>query len=437
MARKPNILFIFSDQQHWQALGLRDASFDTPNLDRLAGESVVFKNAFCATPQCSPSRASMLTGLYPSKTGVIGNVGKAGGEPLKTRTIGAMLQDAGYRTGYFGKWHLGKEPKGVAGWDEDLGVTGDEIRDDPEVTRRALDFLARNGKGDEPFALFLSYDNPHDVYHFNREKDPTPKDPAELPETWHRKDLSTTPSVQRQFLAEDQGRRIAGAEAPAWQRYREIYREKTRLYDREVGPVLGALERDGLLEDTLIVATSDHGDMDGHQGLIFKGPFMYEHMVRVPLMFRVPGAGQGRVTGERQFLTSNVDLVPTLLEFAGAGSSGGDGMSLRPLLTGEGDLPQRDFVIGQYYSKQQWVNPLRMIRTDRYKYNLYRVHGEELYDLEQDPCELHNAADDPRYADMKARLAAALEQWMRENDDPFHTQHPTTRSGEPLTVSEE
>jgi arylsulfatase A-like enzyme len=433
VAEQPNILFIFSDQQHWEAVGFRDASFRTPNLDRLASESTVFENAFCTTPQCSPSRASMLTGLYPSKTGVIGNVGMAGGDPLRTETVGAMLQKAGYRTGYFGKWHLGKERAGVAGWDEDLGVTGPETRGDAEVTRRALDFLSRNGKDGPPFALFLSYDNPHDVYLYRKETNPAPVGPVALPETWHEKDLSTTPPVQRQFMAEDQGRHIAGAEPQAWQWYRKFYREKVRLYDREVGRVLGALDDLGLVEETLVVATSDHGDMDGQQGLILKGPFMYDHLVRVPLMIRLPaGLRAARVPPTSEFLSSNVDLVPTLMDFALGGVQNTDGVSLRPFLTGDGTVPQRGEVIGQYYSKQQWVNPIRMIRTHRHKYNLYRVHGEELYDLEDDPCEIHNVADDPRYQGTKADLANALEEWMQEHDDPFHGQDPSTRAGEPL-----
>ena len=93
---KPNIIFIFSDQQHWQAVGFEDDSFDTPSLDNLASNGTVFCNSFCTTPQCSPSRSSMLTGFYPSKTGVLGNIGAAGGSPLEMATIGKMLQDEGY-----------------------------------------------------------------------------------------------------------------------------------------------------------------------------------------------------------------------------------------------------------------------------------------------------------------------------------------------------
>ncbi len=210
---KPNILFIFSDQQHWQAVGFEDPSFQTPNLDRLASEGTVFINSFCTTPQCPPSRSSLMTGLYPSKTGVLGNIGAAGGNPLQMRTIGAMLQEAGYRTVYFGKWHLGKDPVGTAGWDENFGVTGPETTDDREVTRHALDFLRQAGCTDKPFALFLSYNNPHDIYHFNSESDHTPNHTVGLPSTWHGKDPATVPCVQQQFMTEDQGKVIVNAEA--------------------------------------------------------------------------------------------------------------------------------------------------------------------------------------------------------------------------------
>ncbi len=433
MTNRPNILFIFSDQQHWQAVGFEDASFQTPNLDRLASEGTVFTNSFCTTPQCSPSRSSIMTGLYPSKTGVLGNIGAAGGDSLQTPTIGAALQKAGYRTAYFGKWHLGKDPVGIAGWDEDFGVTGPESTDDHEVTRRAIEFLASNRDGDRPFALFLSYNNPHDIYHFDRECDPMPANPIGLPETWHKKDLSTVPAVQSQFMREDQGRVIVDAEFTAWQRYREIYREKVKLYDEEVGKVLTALDRESLADETLVVATSDHGDMDAQHRLIYKGPFMYEHMVHVPLILRLPANERTGAPAAVDFATVNVDLVPTLTDFAEVKTPQTDGVSLKPFLIGEGDVPKREFVVGQYYSKQQWVNPIRMVRTGSWKYNCYRTHGEELYNLETDPEELANCALDDQHELIKADMAGKLKRWIAEHDDLFNTQNPTTRTGEALT----
>ncbi len=344
-----------------------------------------------------------------------------------------MLQAEGYYTAYFGKWHLGKDPVGTAGWNEDFGVTGPETTDDTEVTRRALTFLEQRSSAEQPFALFLSYNNPHDIYRFGRETNPVPKEAMGLPVTWHNKDLSAVPAVQEQFMSQDQGKVIVNAEPPAWERYRELYREKVKLYDDEVGNILAALADNGSSETTLVVATSDHGDMDAQHRLIYKGPFMYEHMMRVPLVVRLPASLQRDKTPHAvDFLSVNVDLVPTLADLAGIAMPRTDGVSLKPFLTGEARPPQREFVIGQYYSKQKWVNPIRMIRKKGYKYNLCRTHGEELYDLENDPSEIVNIALDEKHAKAKADLAAKLERWMRQHDDPFNSQNPTTPDGEAL-----
>lgn len=433
MNEKPNILFIFSDQQHWQAMGFEDATFNSPNLDRVASEGTVFTESFCTTPQCSPSRSSMMTGLYPSKTGVIGNIGQAGGTPLKTSTIGVYLQNAGYRTAYYGKWHLGKDPLGIAGWDDDFGVTGPETGNDTEVTHRAIKFLQKQQNKNQPFALFLSYKDPHDIYHFSREVDPKPSASIELPLSWQLKDFSTVPEVQSQFMREDQGKVMNHATPKAWERYRELYREKVKLYDDEVGKVLKSLENIGKAGSTLLMLTSDHGDMDTHHRLIYKGPFMYEQMMRVPMIIRLPGYEKLSLAPRTlDFPTVNVDIAPTIADFAGITLKNTDGLSLKSLLTGQGKIPQRDFIIGEYFSKQQWINPIRMIRDKKFKYNLYAKNGEELYDMKNDPSEIHNLAKNESYQEEKAKMVAKLEAWMQLNADPFPSQSPTTRDGKPI-----
>ena len=140
---------------------------------------------------------------------------------------------------------------------------------------------------------------------FNRETNPTPKGTIGLPRTWHGKDLGTVPSVQKQFMTEDQGKVIVDAEGPAWERYREIYREKVKLYDEEVGKVLTGIEDNDMLERTFVIATSDHGDMDGQHSLIYKGPFMYEHMMRVPLIIRPPATVGTKAPATLDFHTVN------------------------------------------------------------------------------------------------------------------------------------
>lgn len=427
---KPNILVIFSDQQHWRAMGCEESFFNTPNLDAFAKDSVVFGRSFCSTPQCSPSRSSLLTGLYPSKTGVMGNMGAAGGTPLNQQTIGAMLQKAGYRTGYFGKWHLGNKAVATAGWD---GGYVPKIND-PATTEAGLEFLAKTGKPGQPFALFLSYNNPHDIYNFTRHKVADDAGDIPLPKSWAAEDFDTKPTVHEQFMTDDQGKAIHGKKEALWRQYRDCYRAKTALYDGHVGKVLAELRKRGLLESTIVIVTSDHGDMDAHHRLIYKGPFMYDQMVRVPLMIRVPkafgGVGVRRV---EDMDVVNVDIVPTILDFCGLAPITCDGLSLKPALTGASGQCKREFVISQYYSKQRWVNPIRMIRTTQFKYNRYIRHGEELYDLVNDPDEIVNLADDPKYAKVKADLAGKLDAWIKRNNDPFDSLKSTTRRGLPLS----
>lgn len=429
----PNILFIFSDQQHGDALGLVDPFFDTPALDALARESAYFPCAFCTTPQCSPSRSSIMTGLYPTRTGVYGNIGMAGGNPLNRRTIGAHLHDHGYTTAYFGKWHLGKNISATEGWDEDFGVTGREERNDSEVTERAIRYLGQQAQGDKPFALFLSYLDPHDIYGFKRHS--MESDPADisLPSSWRDETFSGKPSVQKQFMTEDQGTAIWDEPRDEWLRYRDCYRSKVRLFDSHAGRVMDAMKRFGLWESTIFVVTSDHGDMDTHHRLIFKGPFMYEQMMKVPLMIRVPSSCGGKtpsVIDEMDVV--NVDLYPTLLDLCGIPHSGTDGLSLAPILTGRPGQVQRDFVVGEYYSKQRWVNPIRMVRTRSFKYTRYRKFGEELYDLVNDPHEIINLFSDRGYGSVLGEMRVMLDEWIMCQNDPFKTLIPTSRNGYPL-----
>ncbi len=423
---RPNILLIFSDQQHWHAMGLLDPFFDTPHLDALAKESVVFENSFCTTPQCSPSRSSLLTGFYPSKTGVFGNVGAAGGERLAQETIGFELQSAGYRTGYSGKWHLGNREIATKGWDMSNLKTNDTLAES-----QALAFLRQSGGSAKPFALFVSIHNPHDIYHFERHHmQPTDKK-VPLPESWDRETLDNKPSVQKQFMQEDQGKVIWGKDRKVWEKYRDCYRTKAALYDANVGVIIGELKKQGLWDNTVIIVTSDHGDMDANNKLIYKGPFMYEHMVRIPLMIRIPGKFRG--IGARRITDMdvvNVDIAPSIRDLCGLSNIACDGISLAPLLTNSGKQSKREFVIGQYYSKQKWVNPIRMIRTRDFKFVRYIRHGEELYDLKNDPHEVKNLASDPRYANVKADLSHKLDRWIKDNNDPFYSLKTTTRSGE-------
>jgi len=425
---KPNILLIFSDQQHWQAMGFMDPFFDTPNQDKLAKESMVFERSFCTTPQCSPSRSSLLTGFYPSTTEVMGNVGAAGGNPLAQPTLGKELQDAGYQTGYFGKWHLGNKEVAGAGWDKKFLKANDA-----KAEKYAVDFLKNLSTPQKPFALFVSLRNPHDIYYYKRHEPQSPVDDVPMPPSWEGETFAGKPSIQKQFMEQDQGKVIVGKPRGEWQKYRDCYRSKNKLYDRNVGVILDELKRQDQLENTIVILTSDHGDMDAQHKLIFKGPFMYEHMMRIPLMIRVPRK-LAKVAPRRvkDIDVVNVDIAPTIREFCGLPAKKSDGMSLVPLFTGSKDYKPREYVIGQYYSKQRWVNPIRMIRTRDFKLNRHIRWGDELYDLKNDPHELKNLAKNPKYAAIKADLAKKLDKWIADHKDPFYSLQPTSRKGEKL-----
>ncbi len=441
--KKPNIVLIFSDQQHWHAMGFLDDYFESPNLDEFSKESTVFSQAYCSTPQCSPSRSTLLTGYFPSKTGTIGNIGNAGGNDLQMDTIGKILQEAGYYTGYFGKWHLGKDDNGCDGWDEKLFIRGDWVA--TFKAKRFLKHLKKNKPENKPFALVFSTINPHDIYRW-RENRLWFKDTDEipLPESWHHPNYAEKPAVQKKFLTEDQGKQLHQKSKKQWKRYRDQYKKCVKKYDKKVGKILDRLKKIGEYDNSVIFITSDHGDMDAHNRQLFKGPFMYDHLMRIPLMVRVPKKFGG-VTDQRtenDVMTVNTDIVPTILDFAGVEHPRKEnchGKSLYPHLVEDSEKQAvselddgEEFVVCQYYSKQKWVNPIRTIRTREWKYNKY-LHGEEeLYDMKNDPDEIHNLASDPQYEQEKAHLREKLYAWIEEHEDPFFEQTVTDRKGRVL-----
>jgi arylsulfatase A-like enzyme len=437
---RPNILVITSDQQHWQAYGAADPFFDTPEIDRLARSSTVFQSAFCTTPQCSPSRASIYTGLYPHRTGVISNVGfldldgqRIGGLPTHFETIGSRLKTAGYHTAYFGKWHL-ENTEHFARHFDTAQLDGDPREG---ATNEALSYLnLRAAQPETPFALFVNYVNPHDIYDFKPLAEAGQFPPVTMPvprfASW-REDFSGKPAPQKLFMMEDHGKCLWGQPDVHWESYRLFYRERCRLLDVEIGRLLGQVEKLGLADNTVVVFASDHGDMDTHHRMVLKGPFMYEHMVRVPLMIRMPAALGGAPPRSVDEFAQLTDLLPTLCGLAGASSPETDGVSLVPFLTGARHTPRRNYVIAQYFTKYKWVVPIRMLRTRDFKYTRYVDQGEELYDLRNDPEEMVNLAADAGYQQPKRDLAAELDRWMTAHGDTaFNTYWTTDRENRRL-----
>jgi arylsulfatase len=441
---RPNVLWICTDQQRWDTIhALGNDFINTPNIDRLVAEGVACENAFCQAPICTPSRASLLTGMYASSIRACtnGNHHWAEAVPLVTK----LLADAGYACGLSGKLHLAGchgrvEPRptddgySVFHWSHshrDIWPTGhayaDWVREKgsvlgrtyaekgsmpPELhqttfcAQKAVEFIETDW--DQPWLMSVNIFDPH-----------PPFDPPE--EFRRRYDPDRVPGPR--YRESDLGaqRRLADVDFQSSPRDPESFqaREKIAAYyamialiDDNVGRMLEALERTGQRENTLVIFTSDHGEMLGDHGLLAKGCRFYEGLVHIPLIFSWPGVlPQGE---RRQALVELTDIAPTLLELGGLmPPERMAGRSLWPLLTGAADH-HRNEVRCEYYDALSMVNPDRgdwnrtratMIRTDRHKLVIY--HGldvGELFDLSEDPDEYNNLWDSDSHQPIKWEL---------------------------------
>jgi arylsulfatase A-like enzyme len=345
----------------------------------------------------------------------------SGGLDRSLPTLGRVFAAAGYETAYFGKWHLGATP-GEYGFEIHNSTIGDGT-----LAREVVSFLRTRAAAaaPRPLLLVVSWLNPHDIYGVLGAAPPDARAlaAARLPSNLV-DDLRQKPFPQRHYLDADQGRPFVGADREVWRRYRAFYNGLVETVDREIGMVLDAVERtDG---PRITVFSSDHGDLGGAHGLPYKGPAMYDELVRVPLVISWPG----RIRAARaDALVSLIDLLPTLCDLADVPPPGDvDGLSLRPIL--EQRAPQvRDMVFAEYYGKQSWRVPIRMVRTDRWKYVRYLGYGDELYDVVADPGELRNLAADAGAAGERLRLGRELDDWIRRTADPFPGLTATDRSG--------
>jgi choline-sulfatase len=375
-----------------------------------------------------------MTGRYPHRTGVMGNT--AGGEGATAKgpppagmsgaldrslpTLGRIFAAAGYETAYFGKWHLGGTP-GEYGFD-----THDAKVHDPSLASRVVSFLQKRApKPRRPLLLVVSWLDPHDIYGVLSAAPPDARamSGTRLPPNLI-DDLRDKPFPQRHYLEEDQGKPFVGADPKVWRRYRAFYNGLVETVDREIGTVLGAIATGDV--PPITVFSTDHGDLGGAHGLPYKGPAMYEELVRVPLVISWPGTIQA---ARSDALVSLIDLLPTLCDLTGVPAPANvDGLSLRPVLERRAQQV-REIVFAEYYGKQAWRVPIRMVRTARWKYVRYQGHGEELYDLDVDPGELRNLAATSAGAAERARLARELDEWIKRTGDPFPQLTATDRSG--------
>lgn len=382
---RPNVLVFMTDQES----ALLPGPVHTPARAILERTAVRYTHAFCNTPQCSAARSSLLTGLEPHQTGVLTNVdGSSLGKPLPTSlpNVGNVFQRAGYATGYFGKWHLGNQAGGLA----EYGFPTFHAGADDQVAHEAAAWI----KGrTAPWLAWVSVLNPHNIYKLPHILNSVKPRPGVLPPVSTIANLAGKPSEQQEYADHDQGKAAANYSPDDWVRYRSYYCELVEKADANLGTVLAAVPNP---EDTVIVYTSDHGDALGEHGLAFKGPFMYEEEIRIPLLISGPGAA--KLPFGADDLVTQSDLAPMIAQLAGVEWPG---------------VPKRpgDAVFLEYYAKQKWVNPIRTIRTRRWKLNWYDSGHKELYDLSSDKHELLNRAGDAPVRKVQERLEARLDAW--------------------------
>ncbi len=477
-ADRPNIVFLFSDDHAAHALSayrehLRYGARlpDTPNLDRLAADGMLFTNTFVTNSICVPSRATVLTGQYGHLNGVMTNMEALHPDRV---TFPRLLREAGYRTAVFGKWHLRTDPVGFDHYEILVGqgpyhnpllITGpgaDSIRHigytTDIITDRAMAWLdGLPADDDAPFLVMLHYNASHRFW------DPGPgqlglfRDTV-LPEppTFWDAGAGRTSAVREQEMeiARDLFARDLKLEPPPeltpeqlerWNRYYEpenrrleelglegddLTRWKYQRYitdfmrviigmDEAIGRFLDHLAEAGLDENTIVVYTSDQGFFLGDHGW-FDKRWMYEESLRTPLIVRWPGVVEaGTVNTD---LVMNLDFAQTFLDIAGTTADPGmQGRSILPLLRGTTPDDWRDAIYYQYFAFPDWhmVHRQYGIRTHRHKLIHYYEIGEwELFDLALDPNELNSVHDDPRYADVRSRLTDRLYELRRQYDVP-------------------
>lgn len=428
--QRPSILFIFTDQQSANLMSCTGTPWvHTPSLDGLAAEGVRFEHAICTNPICVPSRMGMATGMMPCHLGVDDNENGEKAripESLVENSLGYLMKRAGYDTFYGGKVHMCAQLNPLrAGYDH-------YHADDRETLADACSRFVetRNGR---PFFATASFINPHDICFAHNAK--VKRDPrldhvtalyrqaCELPEEL----LPPLPSNFDIPEHEPAGlvmRHNTTAITPSgtmsetyserdWRIYRWIYARLTEHVDRQIGRILNSLHRSGLERQTLVLFSSDHGNMHGNHHLSSKGVF-YEESVRVPFIMKYPdGIQPGRVD-DTTLVSTGLDILPTCCDYAGVPAPDGLlGVSQRRAAEGNKAAP----------GGHRWVVSEnahgRMLRTRKYKYTVYRGAGQReiLTDLSADPGEMSNLAVDPSYDKTLCEYRSMLKEWFDRSGD--------------------
>ncbi len=467
-AAQPNILFIMSDDHAAHAIGAyggRLAELDpTPNIDRLAAEGALFRNAFATNSICTPSRATLLTGQYSHVNGVRTLNGSL---PPRRQTLANAMRAAGYQTAMIGKWHLKQQPafdyyavlpgQGSyfnpvlrvfgAAWPTERRFSGyDSSHSSDVITNLSLEWLEQRDRS-KPFFLMHHFKAPHDNFENAERYDflyqgvdiPDPETLWREPNHGSEATKGTGTSIGKRNTRRNMGHHMfvdpelddRAYKRTAYQRYLKKYLRTVRGVDDNVGRLLGYLEESGDLDNTIIFYTSDQGFMLGEHDYIDKR-WMYEESMRIPLLVRYPKTV--RAGARSDALIANVDFAPTILSLAGVTPPDSmQGRSFAPFLEGKQPADWRTSVYYRYW--MHWAhhdNPAHYgVRTERYKLIFFyglpldaegavdkpSQPGWELYDLKEDPNETRNVYGQAEYANVTARLKRELLEQKREVGD--------------------
>lgn len=424
--RPPNVVVVLVDDLRWDDLGIEGHPFvETPAIDEVAREGARFRNAFATTPLCSPSRAAILTGQYAHSNGIVDNTARDS-TSHQLQTFARPLVEAGYQTGFFGKWHMGNDDSPRPGWTRWVAMQGQGEANDPRfnvdgtrtqdsgyvtdlLTDRAVQFMEESrGK---PFLVFLAHKALHPNMTQRADGSVVPvsgQGAGFIPAPRHRGRYATAvvprrpnagvPVVRKPALE----RPLPGVPPIATESGTPDQDVRDRLemllaVDESLARIMGTLKAMGEYDRTVIIVTSDHGYFYGEHRLNEERRLAYEETARIPLIVRYAPLVPARSTPTEMVQT--IDLAPTILELARVTDTvPRHGASLVPLLRGE-RVPWRTSVLIEYFSDKVFPRMQNMgyqaVRTERYKYIHYlELPGmDELYDLQADPFELDNIID--------------------------------------------
>ena len=416
---RPNVILIMPDQWRGFDLGcMGNTDVKTPHIDQLASEGLLLKNTFANSPVCCPARATILTGEYAHKNGMVANDLRLKEEKV---TIAELFQNEGYKTGFIGKWHLDGGPRhpgyippgprrqGFQFWAANEcnhnHFGGSYFKDGPEPlaiydfepvvwTDEAIKFLKNTSS--DPFFLMIAPGPPHNPYKAPKKyRDLYNEDEITMRVNWEEGIVNGT----RENIAE--------------------YYAMMTAVDDQVGRLLKVLKEQGKEENTIVLFTSDHGDMLGSQGKLLKRK-PWEESIRVPGIIKYPD--KIKAGSKTQELFSHVDMAPTLLSLCGIPTNKEmQGSDLSPVILGKKEKGPKAvyFEILGPYKKQDLPAGWRGLRTKEYMYAKYESKPWVLYDVNEDPYELNNLLGNMQYKGIEEKMSDTLEHWMKHTEDSW------------------